>query len=393
MDEKRNKKTAPEADGETKGGGLRRLGRRFLGLLITAVVVLGLIVVTLLGTSSRLDGIRRWLLYGDGSDRQLYSFAAGSANRYGQIDDLLVVLNQNDLSILRSDGTAAFTCQVGMSQPALDVGGGLAVAYDLGGQKLVLASPEEELLSLQMEEEHRIISARLNSSGWLAVVAEKSGFRAAVSVYDGDQQLVYEVGISSRFLLDAVVSEDCGTVVAAAMTQADGRFSGQLVAYDLHQEEPAWEASLGDQVVLDLDTLGNSYATVSEKDIYFTDESGKNASQFTYGDLYLRQYSLDGDGYCALLLNRYQAGSIGTLVTLDSGGEVIATKDLAQEVLDVSAAGNYLAVLMSNSLVIYNRELEEYARLDGTDYASRVIMQADGSALVIGGSLAFRFLP
>ena len=36
---------------------------------------------------------------------------------------------------------------------------------------------------------------------------------------------------------------------------------------------------------------------------------------------------------------------------------------------------------------------EEYARLDGTDYASRVIMQADGSALVIGGSLAFRFLP
>ena len=74
-------------------------------------------------------------------------------------------------------------------------------------------------------------------------------------------------------------------------------------------------------------------------------------------------------------------------------GEVIATQDIVQEVLDVSASGNYLAVLMSNSLLIYDRNLEEYARLEDTGYANHVIMQSDGSALVIGGSTAFRFLP
>ena len=391
MDDYQDKKKQPEE--EKKPGLLRGILRRFLGLIITVVVVLGLIVVTMLGTSNRLDGIRRWLLYGDGSDRQTYAFAAGSANRYGQIDDLLVVLNQNDLSILRDDGTAAFTQQVGMSQPALDVGGGFAVAYDVGGQKLVMASPEGEVLSLQLEEGHSFISARLNDSGWLAVVAERSGYRAAVSVYNDEQQLVYEVGISSRYLLDAVVSDDCGFVVAAAMTQEDGAFSGQLVAYSLQGEEPAWEASLGNHLVLDMDSLGDSYVTVSENDILFTDREGQGSQQFTYSGLYLRQYTLDGDGFGALLLNRYQAGSIGTLVTLDSQGEVIATQDIVQEVLDVSASGNYLAVLMSNSLLIYDRNLEEYARLEDTGYANHVIMQSDGSALVIGGSTAFRFLP
>ena len=142
-----------------------------------------------------------------------------------------------------------------------------------------------------------------------------------------------------------------------------------------------------------MDSLGDSYVTVSENDILFTDREGQGSQQFTYSGLYLRQYTLDGDGFGALLLNRYQAGSIGTLVTLDNQGEVIATQDIVQEVLDVSASGNYLAVLMSNSLVIYDRNLEEYARLEDTGYANHVIMQSDGSALVIGGSTAFRFLP
>ena len=61
--------------------------------------------------------------------------------------------------------------------------------------------------------------------------------------------------------------------------------------------------------------------------------------------------------------------------------------------MSVSAAGNYLAVLMGNSLVIYDRNLEEYSRLEDTGYANRVLMGDDGSALVIGGSSAFRYLP
>ena len=115
--------------------------------------------------------------------------------------------------------------------------------------------------------------------------------------------------------------------------------------------------------------------------------------EYAYGRLYLRQYRLGGSGFIALLLNRYQAGSIGTLVTVDEAGEVIASMDVTQEVLDVSAAGNYLAVRMSNSLVIYDRELKEYGRMEDTVYANRVLMETDGSALVIGGSRAFRYLP
>ena len=66
---------------------------------------------------------------------------------------------------------------------------------------------------------------------------------------------------------------------------------------------------------------------------------------------------------------------------------------IVDEILDIDAAGSYLAVLQSNALVLYGEDLTEAGRLEDTDYASHVLVDADGSALVIGGSSARRYLP
>jgi hypothetical protein len=95
----------------------------------------------------------------------------------------------------------------------------------------------------------------------------------------------------------------------------------------------------------------------------------------------------------ALLLGRYQSGNVYELTTFDLAGQTIAAIEITEEVLDLSACGEYLAVLYSNSLVIYTRDLVEHARLEGTDYAGHVRMEEDGTALVIAGSSAWRFLP
>ena len=80
-------------------------------------------------------------------------------------------------------------------------------------------------------------------------------------------------------------------------------------------------------------------------------------------------------------------------MTVNTDGTVIAAKDITEEVLDISASGNYVAVLYGDALIIYTKELEEYARLNNTGYARHVLMQSDGSALIIGGNTAWRYLP
>jgi len=67
--------------------------------------------------------------------------------------------------------------------------------------------------------------------------------------------------------------------------------------------------------------------------------------------------------------------------------------ELTEEVLDLSAAGEYLAVLYGDSLAVYDRTLTERARLEGTDYAGQIQMGDDGTVLLISGTSAWRFLP
>ena len=50
-------------------------------------------------------------------------------------------------------------------------------------------------------------------------------------------------------------------------------------------------------------------------------------------------------------------------------------------------------MLYGERLVVYRRDLTEYARLESTDYAGQILVEEDGSVLLISGSAAWRFLP
>ena len=50
-------------------------------------------------------------------------------------------------------------------------------------------------------------------------------------------------------------------------------------------------------------------------------------------------------------------------------------------------------MLFDESLVVYDRELTERARLEDTNYAAQVRVQDDGSVLMISGASAWSFLP
>ena len=53
----------------------------------------------------------------------------------------------------------------------------------------------------------------------------------------------------------------------------------------------------------------------------------------------------------------------------------------------------YLAVLYTDSVVIYTEALEVYAQLEGTGSARSVVMRQDGSALLLAADSAHLFLP
>ena len=383
-------------DGEREEGKKRgHLLRNFLIFLLVLIAVLGLVLVAAWRDGTGFDALRRYFAYGTeavGGEKTVYRYDTDNTNRFARVGTgSLVILSDTSLRLLGPDGGEVWSANVKMNAPALGQGGGLAVAYDIGGTALYVL--DETGPRLELTSDGPLVSANLNSSGMLAVTTQISGTKGHVDVYGADTQVLFAFNAHRRFVADACVTEDGGYLAAVTMGQADSVFISNLVIYDLTQEDPVADYSVPDGLVTAMTGRGDRILTVTDTCLAVGNTAGKLLGTYSYNGEYLREYDLGGEDYTVLQLNRYQSGSVGRLVTVDDDGEEIASLDVAEEVRDVSACGRYLSVLYADRLVVYNRQLQVYATLHGPEHTREVLTRADGSVLMIGADSAELFLP
>ena len=377
-----------------KKGGLRRA----LGLLLVLVVVLGAVAFAAYRDIGSVDSLRRLLSYNkvqqdaDGK-AELFRYDSDRTAQYAMLGDDLLIVSTTRILLLGSDDTEIFSRPVNLTNPAVSVGAQTAAVYDVGGSLLYLLGARGLVRDMSGESGNGILSAALNASDYLAVTTLKSGYRAAVKVYNAAGETVFELNSSERYVSDACVLSDNRHLAAVTLGEADGVFASRLTIYAFDSEKPVSEATLGGSMVLLLDDLGGTLAALEDDRLTLFDADGALSGSCRYDYPYLRGQSTDGAGFAVLLLSRYRSGSALRVVSVGAEGNILGTLDARREILDVSAAGRYVAVLYSDSLAIYTAELEEYASLADTDYAREVVMRADGTALLIGASRAWLYIP
>lgn len=383
-------------DGEGEQPKKRRALRGFWVFFLTLAAVLAVVLLAAYRDGTGFDVLRRYLNYGSVEKvggEVVYDYDASPNNRFAVLGEKLVVLSETSLRVLDPEGGEVWSAAVKMAAPALSRGGGRAVAYDVGGYSLYVVDESGEVMSLTASEEEPFIAAALNQKGWLAVTAGKRGYKGCVSVYDQDMELAFAFNSSRRFVTDAYLTDDCGYLAAVTLGQENSVFVSNVVLYDVTKEDPVADYDISDGLVAAIGQQGGKIAAVSDTCLTYADTKGEVTGSYSYGGAYLRDYDLSGDGFAVLLLNRYQSGSVGRLVTVDAEGTELGSLDVNEEVLSISAAGRYLAVLYTDHLVVYNQDLQVYASLRGTGYAKEVLMRTDGSVLLLSSESAGLFLP
>lgn len=383
---------------ETEGKHLKgqRKFRQFLPFVVILLVVLGVVIVAAYRDGTGFDVLHRFFSYGRTEKKNgevIDTFDSSSENRFAVLDDSLVVLSNRELRVLNGEGKEAYSVEVKMTSPALVVGNDCAVAYDVGGTQLYVVNQDKKLLSLTTKESEPLIAATLNNKDWLAVTTEKKNYKGCVTVYNDQMKKVFAFKSSERFVMNAYVTDNCKKLASVTLGQEDSTFVSNMVLYDLTKTAPKANYDVRDGLVVAVKEISSSLATISDKNLTFASERGKITGTYSYSDKYLREYSLNGNDFAVLLLNRYQSGNVGKLVTVGTNAKKIASLDVNEEVSSISVTGRYIAVLYADRLVIYNKRLKEYATLSDTGYAKNVLMRTDGSALIISADRAKLYLP
>ena len=85
--------------------------------------------------------------------------------------------------------------------------------------------------------------------------------------------------------------------------------------------------------------------------------------------------------------------SLSSLELLDRSCAPLGSLDSGRPILDISAAGKYIAVLTAQQLDIYTRDLTLYSTAENTSSASHVVLLEDGSAFLTTQDTAWLQLP
>jgi len=375
---------------------------RALAFLVTAALVLGAVFLVANWQKLNFDSLKRWFTY-----RSLQKNEAGQAESfpYGGGDESCFALSGKDLLVCSTSGARLYapdgsayidqTCR--LDRPMCAASGTSALVYDAGGVDLFVYKDRQQVWSYAAESGRTLLSASLSEQGLLTTITRGNGLKCVVTTYDSQFQKRLDIEISSRFVTDAVLSPDGTTLAVATAGQSGGSYDSQLAFYAVSRTaqdvEPDAVCSLGRSAVLQLRWSGQAPAVLTEDALTFVSADGTVAGSYPFNGRFLKGCSMDGDGFTALLLGKYRAGTASELVLVDQAGEQTASLPVTDQVLSLSAGGHYVCLLSAGRLNIYTKDLEPYCSAEAVLGARRALQHADGSVTLITGETARLYLP
>ena len=371
---------------------------RLLAFLVTLALLLGAVAAVVYRDRLNFDSIRRWFVYRSlekSESGQTESFQYDSAGKggYSQVGDDLLVWSTAGVRLYSSGGVEYLNESLTLNRPVADTCGSAALIYDAGGNVLHTYEDRSTSFVLNTEQGHEILSARMGPGGSFAVTTRESGYKGVVTVYSSGGHPVVGIRISTRFVTDGLLSDDGKTVAVLTVGQNEDVFESGLDLYALDGDVPFASYSLGNNAILDLRADGSAFWALGESSLSVARADGSAAVHYDYAGRYLKDYALDGDGFSALLLGKYRAGSGAALVTVGADGQELASLDLEDQVLDLDASGRYVAVLTAAGLTLYTKDLQLYDALENTMGARSVVLRSDGTAFLVGGETARLYIP
>lgn len=365
-----------------------RESRRAVLLCFGAALLVCILCILLIGGRRVTGRIERVLRYT--GDQTVFPIDIHSSNSYQSFRNGLAVASADGLQCFNANGEQTALSQCQMDNPVLLQNGTLAMGYGIGGSSIcVIHHAKGEQLNLTLPG--AIIDADLSGSGHICCACSEKGYKTVLDVYDPHGTKIYSWLSSTQFFGQCAISPRGTTICAVALGIDDSGFASSAVTFATDREAPVAERPLGGDLVYDLSYVGaHTVCAVGETALHFFDDDSEEATVFSYEGGELLAYDLDADGFVAIVRNMNQAGSRFRITTVSTGGKELASISLDEKIQDISANGQYLAVLTASGLQVYDRRLRLCLSEDDIGFATRVCVQPDGAALLIDGSSAHR---
>ena len=389
-------RAAPGAAAPRRGKGLR-----ITLMLLSILLVLLLLAWLIFPHVMNPDRLVRFFRYMGLREKENYgrvTFEAAAGNVYAGFDDGLLVGTETGLTLYALDGEQKAFVQGSLPTPVLRTGGEVSLVFSPGSSYAAAIGAGGDIL-LDGALSGALLDASVSFDGYSVRLTAESGSKAVAEVLNPKQEAIYRFSSRTRYLNACAVSEKGEWLAVASLEEERSIYRSAVVLLrtdrpvaDLEQEDSgAVRAELGNRVIYELRFLDESHLlAVTQDELVFLDLKGELLSTLPLEGERLVDYAVSREGWLLLAL---EGGGAARVLSLDASGNILARLDLADRVRSVSAEGRYGAVLTEMELRILDSRLEEYDRSWDVLGATRVVVRADGTALLIAAGGTKLFIP
>ncbi|MDR2420963.1 MAG: DUF5711 family protein [Oscillospiraceae bacterium] len=343
-------------------------GAVFSAVLIFAAASAAALAYVVGGELSAAGFSRAWASLAAGGREAVFAFEDGFDDIFADIGDAVVSAGPSGAAVYDGVGEEMYRESFAMANPAIAAapGGMLAVVYDSGGKSARAAGRSGITVPLTLESE--IVSCAVGRGGVFAVTTRGAGeYKGRVEFFrlsGGVPEKIYDWFSGEGPALGAAVSRSGKSFAALTLTARGGR----IVLLDSGSTEPRGEYVHRDGAILELAYMASG-TLIARADgaLIAVSENGEGKVIRDFTGRELDGYAC-GDAFIVMHLSRADGG--GELVSMDERGAELGRIETSRGLVWLSAAGDRAAVLRSDGLSLYDRELRLVASYPDASGAS-----------------------
>ena len=354
--------------------------RAVLAAVLTLILVGAAVLIFLYRDRLTGEGLRESLGLSShiGSESAAFTYENGSDLTFAPMGDGFAVASASGVQLLDSAGQTVAKEVCSVAVPAVWANKSMALFCDIGGSTCKAVFTDGRCVDI--EAGNSIISASVSSGGCFAVISEESGSKGLVRVFNSECTLLYEWFSGTGYPLSAQVSPDNRLLSVLCLANT----GTVLHFFRLNSEDELASFSVDGRLFFDLRFMADDrVCIVSEDGLLFVDSSGTQKGAYDFSGRYMGAYCFSSGGFAAVCLSEYRTGTGGTVITLDSDGEVLGSADSENDILFLSAAGKQVLAATGDSISLYSQTMAPVKSAETLVTARRMFLRERGDVLLL----------
>lgn len=286
-----------------------------------------------------------------------------------------VILTENGISYVDSDGAVSSRQQLTYSLPSMEIMGKSILVFDRGNTSYSLI--KNKSLYSQMSTEKSIIDAAISKRDNYAIAVRDENAKSILYGYSSSGKIIYQWNCPDGYIADIAINKSGSKVAVTVINSENAVLSSKIYILDFEYDSAYAEFEYNSEIVIGSKFITNrKLQIVTDKNVYTISSKTQNVA-YSYDSAEICYTSVSQGNCTAVIINEHTHDNYYTLLFFSKSGKLKYTVPLNGKVLDVSASDKSVSVLFDSKTETYSSTGKLVGMTENINYNNRLVLNGN----------------